>query len=123
MRPLPLLATLVLLGAGPLAPAAQAQGAAQFNGNWSVQVVTAQGDCDRAYRYAVAIQNGRVSYAGGAGFNVNGSVAGNGAVRGNLSGAGTTVAISGRLRGASGGGTWKATGGRSCSGNWSAEKR
>lgn len=123
---LPRTLCLVALTAGPLlAPPASARtgSAAQFDGQWSVQVLTAQGDCDRAYRYAIAIENGRVRYAGGAGFTVNGSVSGNGAVRGSLSGSGTTVAINGRLSGASGGGTWKATGGRSCSGNWSAEKR
>lgn len=115
---------LVALGASLLAPLpARSQGASQFNGNWSVQVVTAQGDCDRAYRYAIAIDNGRVRYTGGAGFTINGSVAGNGAVRGNISREGVNVAINGRLAGASGGGTWQATGGRSCSGNWNAERR
>ena len=115
---------LAALGVSLLAsPGAHAQGAAQYNGSWSVNVVTAQGDCDRAYRYAVAIENGRVRYAGTAGFTINGSVAGNGAVQGSISAAGTTVNINGRLSGASGGGAWRATGGRACSGNWSAEKR
>lgn len=117
---------LAALAAGlSVAPAAQAQkaGAAQYNGNWSVQVVTRQGDCDRAYRYAVAIENGRVRYAGSAGFTINGSVTGNGRVAGSITREGTTVNVSGRLQGSSGGGSWRAAGGRSCSGSWSAERR
>ena len=35
-----------------LAPQAQAQ-TKRFDGTWSVEVITEQGACDRAYRYSV----------------------------------------------------------------------
>src|SRR3712207_6242052 len=41
-----------------LAPQAQAQ-TNRYDGNWSVEVVTEQGACDRAYRYPVIVQNGQ----------------------------------------------------------------
>ncbi len=31
-----------------------------FDGLWSVSIITDAGDCDRAYRYALRIQNGRI---------------------------------------------------------------
>ena len=33
--------------------------AANFDGTWSVLIITQSGDCDRAYRYPVRIANGR----------------------------------------------------------------
>ena len=42
------------------APAAIAR--SSFDGRWSVLIVTDAGTCDRAYRYALNISNGRVSY-------------------------------------------------------------
>ena len=47
------LPTALLLVAGPAA----AQGK-RFDGNWSVEVVTQAGACDRAYRYAMVVENG-----------------------------------------------------------------
>ena len=35
-----------------------------FDGNWSVLIVTDAGDCDRAYRYALVIRDGRVRTRG-----------------------------------------------------------
>ena len=51
-----------------------------FDGNWSVLIVTEKGTCDRAYRYPVKIENGSVGYAGSASFTVSGKVGDNGAV-------------------------------------------
>ena len=45
-----------------------------FDGAWSVLIVTTKGDCDRAYRYPVKIENGSVGYAGSASFTVSGTV-------------------------------------------------
>ena len=53
------LPTALLLVAGPAA----AQGK-RFDGNWSVEVVTQEGACDRAYRYAMVVENGVARYAG-----------------------------------------------------------
>jgi hypothetical protein len=105
-----------------LAPPAQAQ-ANKFDGAWSVEVVTQKGDCDRAYRYAVAVQNGRVRYGGPEDFTVGGQVQANGAVSASIARGQDRANVSGRLSGNGGRGTWSASGGRACSGYWNAEKR
>jgi hypothetical protein len=50
-----------------------------FDGNWSVLIVTQNGNCDRAYRYGVSIRSGGVYYDGGI-VNFTGRVAANGNV-------------------------------------------
>jgi hypothetical protein len=98
--------------------------AAPHDGNWSVVIITEKGDCDRAYRYPLAVSGGHVRYTGQAGANVQGTVSPTGAVRvairmGNKGADGT-----GHLSGSGGTGTWHgAGGGASCSGRWEAEKR
>jgi hypothetical protein len=104
--------------AAPLSSAAKAN----FDGNWSVLIVTERGTCDRAYRYPVRISNGSVGYAGQASFDVFGRVGNNGAVtvtvsRGNQSATGT-----GALSGTDGSGYWRTASGE-CSGTWTAERR
>ena len=95
----------------------------RFDGNWSVEVVTEQGACDRAYRYAVVVQNGRARYGGPENFNVNGQVRPNGSVSASISRGQDRANVSGRLSGNTGRGTWTTSGGRVCSGYWNAEKR
>jgi len=101
---------------------AQAQ-ANRFDGNWSVEVVTEQGACDRANRYAIVVQNGRARYGGPENFNVNGQVGSNGSVSASISRGQDRANVSGRLSGPTGRGTWSTSGGRVCSGYWNAEKR
>ena len=110
------------LAASFLAPAAQAQ-TNRFDGTWSVEVVTEQGACDRAYRYSVIVQNGRARYGGPEQFNVNGQVRPNGSVSASISRGQDRANVTGQLSGATGRGTWNTSGGRSCSGYWNAEKR
>jgi hypothetical protein len=105
-----------------MAPQAQAQ-TNRFDGNWSVEVVTEKGACDRAYRYAVVVQNGQARYGGPENFNVNGRVQQNGAVSASISRGQDRANVSGRLSGNTGRGTWTTSGGRVCSGIWNAEKR
>jgi hypothetical protein len=95
----------------------------KFDGSWSVLVLTERGDCDRAYRYPIAIQKGRVRYAGDAPFNISGQVAANGAVQGSIQSSQGRADVRGRLSGAAGTGTWTVTGARTCSGTWNAERR
>jgi hypothetical protein len=111
-------AAAVLCGAA----GAQAQATA-FDGTWSVQVITDRGDCDRAYRYPVIIQNGRVRYGGPEAFNASGQVAANGAVRGSIARGSDRAYVTGRLGGPFGQGTWTTFGSRACAGRWNAEKR
>ena len=100
-----------------------AHAATRFDGNWSVEVITEQGDCDKAYRYPVAIQDGRVRYAGAGSFDVSGAVTGNGSVTGSISRGSDTAHVRGSLDQRSGGGRWSTSGTRSCSGRWIGEKR
>jgi len=97
-------------------------GKGNFDGNWSVLIVTEKGTCDRAYRYPVRISNGRVGYAGEASFNVSGQVGGGGAVTVTVSRGNQSATGSGRMSSTDGSGRW-ATAGGECSGSWTAERR
>jgi hypothetical protein len=108
----------LLLGTAYLAAPAQAK--TNFDGNWSVVIVTERGTCDRSYRYPVRITDGAVGYAGQASFNVSGKVAPNGKVNVTVSRGEQRANGSGQLTANGGGGSW--TGG-DCSGTWQAERR
>ncbi len=98
--------------------------AAPHDGNWSVLIVTEKGDCDRAYRYPLAVADGQVRYTGESGANVSGTVSAAGAVKVAIRLGDKGANGSGRLSGTSGAGTWQgAGGGANCSGRWEAEKR
>ncbi|MCB5176353.1 hypothetical protein [Microvirga lenta] len=121
MRFLSLLGAAAVTGSLLAAPAfAQTS---RFDGTWSVEVVTEQGACDRAYRYQVIVENGRARYGGPEQFNVSGQVQPNGTVNASISRGQDRANVRGRLSGNSGSGTWSTSGGRACSGNWNAEKR
>ena len=121
MRPFTIIGVALAAGTALAATGAAAQ--RSFDGNWSVEVVTQKGDCDKAYRYPVTIQNGRVRYGGSEGFEASGSVAASGAVQGSISRGNDRASVRGRLSGRSGSGTWTAGGNRTCSGQWFADKR
>ena len=96
---------------------------AQFDGNWSVSIVTDSGSCDRGYRYALRIADGRIYYDN-PNFTVNGVVNARGQVSVTVGAGGQTASGTGRLSRDYGEGTWI---GRSasdqCSGHWEAERR
>ena len=119
------LAALCLVGLAPSAPAqAQSKSQAAFDGAWSVLIVTESGTCDRAYRYAVNINRGVVSYAGEAGINLSGRVAGNGAVKVTVSRGSQSATGTGRMTASSGAGKWSGkSGSQTCAGTWEAERR
>jgi len=96
---------------------------ASFDGKWSVLIVTDAGTCDRAYRYALRIADGNVSYSDPS-FNVSGHVDPRGRVSVNVS-AGTQRANgTGELSGDSGQGQWSGRSASSqCFGHWEAERR
>src|SRR6185295_12434441 len=98
--------------------------AANFDGNWSVLIVTQRGPCDSAYRYGLSIQNGVVFYQGSAPVNVSGRVNRNGGVHVRVWAGSQSASGSGRLNGNSGRGSWHGVGsaGR-CSGYWTAGRR
>lgn len=95
----------------------------RYDGNWSIEVITEDGPCDRAYRYGVKINRGQASYAGDD-FDVSGKVAGNGSVRATISRGSDSASVVGRLdREGAGNGTWTTNGPIRCSGRWNAERR
>ena len=98
--------------------------AAGHDGNWSVLIITEKGDCDRAYRYPLAVSDGQVRYTGDAGADVSGTVNSGGAVKVSIRLGDKGANGTGHLSGGTGSGTWQgAGGGASCSGRWEAEKR
>jgi hypothetical protein len=116
-----MLATLALGSFFWAAPAARARG--EFDGNWSVLIVTDSGACDRAYRYALQIVNGRITYPDQS-IDINGRVDGSGHVSVRLSSGGQYASGSGRLYGNAGTGRWSGRGSTSaCTGHWEAERR
>jgi hypothetical protein len=124
IRPASALTALAMLAisAVPATTAPMSAAKPNFDGAWSVLIVTEQGKCDRAYRYPVKIENGSVGYAGSASFTVSGKVGAKGEVtvtvaRGSQSATGT-----GAMSGTDGSGPWKSAGG-DCSGTWTAERR
>src|SRR5262249_55314874 len=117
----PALAALGILAA-TVPASAPAFARSNFDGQWSVLIVTEKGTCDRAYRYPVKIDNGAVGYAGSSSFDVNGKVAPTGAVIVTVSKAGKSATGHGRMSATDGSGPWTAAGGE-CSGTWTAERR
>jgi len=113
-------ALIAILFAGALGAAAPAAATANYDGLWSVVIVTEKGSCDRAYRYPVRISNGAVQNDGPSLINVSGKVGGNGAVTVQVSAGDKTASGTGRLSGKAGGGKWS---GGACAGTWEAERR
>jgi hypothetical protein len=118
----PLLLTLAF-SAGLTALASRAP-AANFDGNWSVLIITEDGTCDRAYRYPVRVTNGRLSYEGEAGVAISGRVDPSGKISATVQRGEQSANGSGRLSSSSGSGTWKGKSSTTaCTGTWQAEKR
>src|SRR5690348_15940033 len=56
------------------APKPKPAAAMNFDGRWSVVIITDAGPCDRAYRYGVRIAGGRIHYDGDSAAVINGQV-------------------------------------------------
>ena len=112
----------MLLG-GLLMPAPPAVARTPFDGSWSVLIATDAGTCDRGYRYALHIVNGRISYDDPS-FNISGHVDARGHVNVSVSAGGQQASGSGQLSGDSGQGMWSGRSSTSqCSGHWEAQRR
>jgi len=116
------LAAVSILAATAVPASAPALAKSNFDGQWSVLIVTQKGTCDRAYRYPVKIDNGSVGYAGDASFTVSGKVGPNGAVTVTVARGSQSAKGQGRLSATDGSGMWTAGSGE-CSGTWTAERR
>jgi hypothetical protein len=103
---------------------AQAAARTNFDGSWSVLIMTRSGPCDQAYRYSLFIRDGRVFYEGGAAVNVAGQVTRSGALNVRVWAGSQSANGAGRLSRDYGGGNWRGSGSSgSCSGTWTAERR
>ena len=114
------LALIAISFAGALGAAAPAAATPNYDGLWSVVIVTEKGSCDRAYRYPVRISNGAVQNDGPSLINVSGKVGGNGIVKVLVSAGDKSASGTGKLSGKIGGGRWS---GGECAGTWEAERR
>ncbi len=114
------LALIALSFAGALGAATPAAATPNYDGLWSVVIVTEKGTCDRAYRYPVRISNGAVQNDGPSLVNVSGKVGGNGIVKVLVSAGDKSASGTGKLSGKIGGGRWS---GGECAGTWEAERR
>jgi hypothetical protein len=104
------------------APAARKR-TANFDGLWSVAIVTLQGSCDRSYRYPVRIVGSRVMQAGAdPSYRLYGAVSRNGTIRVIVVRGGQWADGRGRLTDGRGGGNWTTSTGQ-CSGQWTAARR
>ena len=112
------------LSAASAAPAVQAaRSVTQFDGNWSVSVITDAGTCDRGYRYALRIAGGRIYYDNPS-FDVSGQVNARGQVQVVVRAGGQEAVGDGRLSRDYGEGLWRGrSAASSCSGHWEAERR
>jgi len=98
--------------------------ASNFDGQWSVLIITEDGTCDRAYRYAVKVVNGVLRYDGEAAVSLSGRVDPSGKLNATVQRGDQRANGSGRLSSSSGTGTWKGKSSTTaCSGRWEAEKR
>src|SRR3954469_6266078 len=114
-RLLPLLSVLAFTAAFAPEPATART---NYDGNWSVLIVTSSGPCDRAYRYGLSIRDGRVFYEGSASVNVDGRVAPNGRVQVRVWAGSQSANGAGRLSNDYGSGSWRGAGSSSsCEGS------
>jgi hypothetical protein len=98
-----------------------APAASSYDGAWSVTIITQAGNCPSSLRYGVRVAGGRV-FGDDQSYQVNGSVAANGATRVMVSEKGQSASGTGRLSGNRGAGRWRTSTGE-CSGQWTAERR
>jgi hypothetical protein len=115
------LSVALALACAAALPAAEA--GPNYDGLWSVVIVTKTGQCDAAYRYPIRITNGSLANAGSAPINISGKVGKNGAVIVNVSAGDKSAVGKGHLATTSGAGSWSGNGNGACSGIWEAERR
>ena len=96
----------------------------QFDGRWSVRAISEKGACRRAHDYTVVVENGvpRNAVSRRTTDRVTGGLEPDGRVRVGLQRDRAQVAITGKLAGRSGSGTWTVAGSMACSGRWTASK-
>ena len=101
----------------------RARESANFDGLWTVAIVTQQGPCDRSYRYPARIVGSRVSQANAdPSYRLYGAVSRSGAIRVIVVRGSQWADGRGRLTDGHGAGNWTTSGGQ-CAGQWTADRR
>jgi len=98
-----------------------AAGRSIYDGQWSVEILTQRGDCDRSLRYSLRIIDGHVQ-ADDQRYQVEGAVAPSGAIRVVVAEAGRSASGIGHLTRDRGRGQWR-TSTNECAGEWVAARR
>jgi hypothetical protein len=115
MRARRVLPVLLMLAAMTLL-AVPAVAGTDYDGVWTVTVITRTGSCQPTTSYPLIVADGKVSGAA----DLSGSVGRNGTVRASLRGA----SANGQLSGSAGSGKWNAaSSGTPCSGRWMATRQ
>ena len=97
--------------------------AAGFDGDWTVNVITVRGACDRSTTYDVRVANGRIEYRTYNAISMYGTVSPQGAVNVNIRRFEDGAQGTGHLDSQSGHGGWSGAGkSGSCSGRWEAHR-
>jgi hypothetical protein len=92
-----------------------------YDGAWHVNITTTGGTCSSGVGFNVQVRNGIVYGYGD--FRVSGRVTPRGDTRVAITSGQSQATGSGRLRGSSGGGSWRGNGSQGlCSGYWSANR-
>jgi hypothetical protein len=98
--------------------------AGDYDGNWTVRIVTEHGHCDRTASYDVRVANGKVLYTSYSSVSLYGTVSPQGAVRVMIRHFNDGADGSGMLTKRSGSGGWSGHGSNGpCSGRWAAIRR
>jgi len=105
---------LMLVGASIATPAA----AADFDGQWNVQIASSNVACPNGTSVSIGINNGRVE-SSNAMVSASGHVADAGSINVTLTSGIKRAVGSGHLTATSGSGTWH---GAMCSGTWTAQR-
>lgn len=121
MRKLGGVVTAAAIAAALVAAIPFAAQAANYDGIWTVTIYTQVGNCPSTLRYGVRVVRGRV-VGDDQSYQVNGTVAPNGATRVIVSEKGQSASGVGRLSGNAGAGRWRTSAGE-CAGQWTAQRR
>jgi hypothetical protein len=118
----PIVALTAAVMLGVPASVSSAHPRSDFDGAWSVMIITEQGSCGPVNRFPLQIKSGRVLPGDESGqYIVNGQVNPGGGVSVTVAQGAQRANGTGRLRGSNGRGVWKSPSG--CAGRWEAERR
>jgi hypothetical protein len=98
--------------------------AGEYDGNWTVRIITERGHCDPTSSYDVQVADGKVHYTSYSSISLYGTVSPQGAVKVVIRHFDDGANGSGHLSKRAGAGSWSGRGQfGTCSGRWAASRR